>query len=355
MSEKKVKPAPPPGKGASWKRLMPLAVLLAVAALFYCAAGVLSGEFSVADDSAYIVENGHFDRPLNLAGLAQIFNSIAKEEMLHDYYRPIYVLVRTIDYHLYRTSPTGYHVTSLLFYLLAVGSAYWILRELLSSTRAAFAGALLFALHPIHVEAVAWVMAGGYTIAGALALLSFALYLSRRTWASGLVFAAAALANPPAAVMPALVGGHMWIFRAKEAGERRRRWVNLGLMAAAAVGVVYLNFVVFPQRYARAFFDSAVAARSWLANFFATLRLMTVPLGLHTPYEGYIEKLGDPRWIAGAAGLLLMGVQSWSCGGAVAWRPLGCSGSWWASCPRSRFGRTPPAWPIAMCSSRLSV
>ena len=308
MSKKKVKPAPPPGKGASGKRLMPLAVLLAVAALFYCAAGVLSGEFSVADDSAYIVENGHFDRPLNLAGLAQIFNSIAKEEMLHDYYRPIYVLVRTIDYHLYRTSPTGYHVTSLLFYLLAVGSAYWILRELLPSTRAAFAGALLFALHPIHVEAVAWVMAGGYTIAGALALLSFALYLSRRTWASGLVFTAAALANPPAAVVPALVGGHMWVFRAKEAGERRRRWVNLGLMAAAAVGVVYLNFVVFPQRYARAFFDSAVAARSWLANFFATLRLMIVPLGLHTSYEGYIEKPGDPRWIAGAAGLLLMGV-----------------------------------------------
>ena len=238
MSKKKLEAPPPSGMGSFFKRHIPLAVVLAVAALFYCAAGVLSGEFSVADDSAYIVEYGHFDRPLSLTGLAQIFNSIAKEEMLHDYYRPIYVLVRTIDYHLYRTSPPGYHVTSLLFYLLAVGSAYWILRELLPSTRAAFAGALLFALHPIHVEAVAWGMAGGYTIAGALALLSFALYLSRRTWASGLVFAAAALANPPAAVMPALVGGHMWIFRAKEAGERRRRWVNLGLMAAAAVGVV---------------------------------------------------------------------------------------------------------------------
>jgi protein O-mannosyl-transferase len=291
-------------------RLAPLVsfvVLLAVAALLYTLAGVLQGEFSVADDSAYIVENGHFDRPLNLVGLAQIFNSIAKEEMLHDYYRPIYVLVRTIDYHLYGTSPFGYHVTSLLFYLLAVGSAYWILLKLLPSTRAALVGALLFALHPIHVEAVAWVMAGGYTIAGALALLCFALYLSRQTWASGLAFAAAALANPPAAVMPALVVGHMWLFPAKEAGERRRRWENLGLMAAAAAGVVYLNFVVFPQRYARAFFDSAVAVRSWLANFFATLRLLVVPLGLRTPYEGYIEKLGDPRWMAGAASLLLMG------------------------------------------------
>jgi tetratricopeptide (TPR) repeat protein len=307
VSKKKTEVSPPPGKRAFFKRHLALAVLLAVTALFYVVAGVLSGEFSVADDAAYIVEYGHFDRPLNLVGLAQIFNNIAKTEMLHDYYRPLYVLVRTIDYHLYGTSPTGYHATSLLFYLLAVASAYWILLKLLPSTRAAFGGALLFAFHPIHVEAVAWVMAGGYTIAGGLALFSFALYLSRRTWAGTLAFAAAALTNPPAAVMPALVAGHMWIFPVKEAGERRRRRVSLGVMAAVAAGVVYLNFVVFPQRYARVFFDSAVASRSWLANFFATLRLMLVPLGLQTPYEGYVEKLGDPRWIAGAASLLLMG------------------------------------------------
>jgi hypothetical protein len=49
--------------------LVSLVVLLAVAAFLYTAAGVLSGEFSVADDSAYIVEHGHFDRPLNLVGL----------------------------------------------------------------------------------------------------------------------------------------------------------------------------------------------------------------------------------------------------------------------------------------------
>jgi tetratricopeptide (TPR) repeat protein len=70
---------------------------------------------------------------------------------------------------------------------------------------------------------------------------------------------------------------------------------------------VYLNFEAFPQRYSGTTFDSAVAARSWLANFFSTLRLMVVPLGLHSPYEGYIEKLSDPWCMAGAAGLLLTG------------------------------------------------
>jgi hypothetical protein len=298
---------------------MRLAVLLAATALFYIGAGVLSGRLNLVDDYGYIVQFGHYDRSLNLSGLAQMFSSISKQEMLHDYYRPIYTLIRSIDYRLYGTSPTGYHVTSLVFYLLAVASAYWILLQLLPSTWAAFAGALIFAVHPIHVEAVAWIMAGGYAMAGALALAAFALYLSGSTWASTLAFAAAALTNPPAVVMPALVWGHMWLFRAKHAEERRRRWLTFVLMSAAAGGVMYLNFVAFPQRYSGTTFDSAVAARSWLANLFSYLRLMVVPLGLQTPYERYTERLSDPRCLAGAAG-----------------------------------GRRRRAWPTAICSLRPS-
>jgi tetratricopeptide (TPR) repeat protein len=307
MSRKRIEAQPPSGTPPFCKKHLPLAALLAATALLYTGAGVLSGRLNLVDDYDYIVQYGHYDRPLNLAGLVRMFGSTSTQEMLHDYYRPLYTLVRSIDYRLYGTSPTGYHATSLLFYLLAVGSAYGILRRLLPSSWAAWGGALLFAVHPIHVEAVAWIMAGGYAIAGALALISFALYLSSRTWASTLAFAAAALANPPAAVMPALVCGHLWLFRAKEAGERRRRWVNLAMMSAVAAGVVYLNFVTFPQRYSGTTFDSAVAARSWLANLFSYLRLMVVPLGLQGFYQGYSEKLTDPRCIAGAAGLLLLG------------------------------------------------
>jgi tetratricopeptide (TPR) repeat protein len=307
MAKKKAEAAPPPDPKPFFKRQLPVAVLLAAAALLYVAAGVLSGQLNLADDYGYIVQYGHYDRPLSLAGLEQMFSGISKQEMLHDYYRPIYTLIRSVDYRLWGTSPTGFHVTSLLFYLLAVGSAYAILRKLIPSTSAAFFAALLFAFHPIHVEAVAWIMAGGYAIAGALALLSFALYLSKRTWTSTLAFAAAALTNPPAVVVPALLCGHMWLLPASDPGEQRRRRTNCGAMAAVAAVVVYLNFVAFPQRYARAFFDSAVAARSWLANFFAYVRLMVFPLGLRTPYEGYVENPVDPRFLAGAVGILLVG------------------------------------------------
>ena len=302
---------PLPGVEPFFKKHLALAVLLTVTALLYIAAGALAGQFSLADDYGYIVQFGHYDRPLNFAGLAQMFSGISKQEMLHDYYRPVYTLIRSVDYRLHGTSPAGFHATSLLFYLLAVGSAYAILRKLLPSALAAFCGALLFAFHPIHTEAVAWIMAGGYAIAGAFALLSFALYLSKRTWASTLALAAAALTNPPAVIVPALVCGHMWLFPSADVHERRRRRANLALMSAVAAVIVFLNFVAFPQRYARAFFDTAVATRSWLGNCFAYLRFMVVPLGLQTPYEGYIEKATDPRFVAGVLGLLLLASGIW--------------------------------------------
>ena len=139
MSKKKIAAPPPFGAGRFFKKHLPLAALLAVTALLYTGAGVLSGRLNLVDDHDYIVQYGHYDRPLSFAGLAPVFNRTSTQEMLHDYYRPLYTLVRSIDYRLYGTSPTGYHATSLLFYLLAVGSAYWILRQLLPSTLAALA------------------------------------------------------------------------------------------------------------------------------------------------------------------------------------------------------------------------
>jgi len=138
--------------------------------------------------------------------------------------------------------------------------------------------------------------------------------------------AVAALANPPAIVVPALLWGHLWLFPTLEAGETRRRRRNLALMSAVATAVVCLNFVVLPQRYSGTIFDSAVAARSWLANFFAYLRLLVFPVGLHTLYQGYIETFTDPRCVAGVASLLLIGA------GILVLRkrrPLGAFGLLW--------------------------
>jgi hypothetical protein len=82
------------------------------------------------------------------------------------------------------------------------------------------------------------------------------------------------------------------------------------MMSAVAAAVVYLNFVVFrsaipgPLRFG--------GGRPQLAGqFLRHLRLMVVPWACKLPTKGYIEKLSDPRCLAGAAGLLLMAPGSW--------------------------------------------
>src|ERR1035438_9564520 len=62
-----------------------------------------------------------------------------------------------LDCQLYGLEPAGHHLTSLLFHALNTMLLYILLRRLTGALwRSAFVAAL-FALHPLHVESVAWV------------------------------------------------------------------------------------------------------------------------------------------------------------------------------------------------------
>jgi hypothetical protein len=82
MPKKRNAAPPPSGTAQSFKKHLPLAALLAVTALLYTGAGVLSGRLNLVDDYDYIVQYGHYDRPLNLAGLAQMFNRTFTQETM---------------------------------------------------------------------------------------------------------------------------------------------------------------------------------------------------------------------------------------------------------------------------------
>ncbi|MBI4396872.1 MAG: tetratricopeptide repeat protein [Elusimicrobia bacterium] len=277
-----------------------LLALVAATALLYGLSGVFQAQFSHLDDFPYIVQLGHYDRPLNGQGLREIFGKVSATEMLHSYYRPIFTLIRVVDYRLFGNSPAGYHVTNFLFYALAVAFAFLVLQRLIRVPWAPFLAALLFAWHPLHVEPVAWIMAGGYVISGGLLFLSFHLYLRQRTWGSLLSYAAACLANPPAIVLPALVAGHMWIFPAENRAEAKSRRNTLAGMALLAVGIVFLNYVVFPQRYSEAALDTPTALMTGLGNLFRYAWLTLAPLGLRIPWDGYIFQVRSLLLMAGA-------------------------------------------------------
>lgn len=105
-------------------------------------------------------------------------------------YQPIRVLSYAVDYHFWKLNPVGYHTTNILFYILTCIMVFFTLHELSaclrkeaasdSHTRVALFGSLLFAAHPVHVEAVTWLASRKEVLQGFFFFLAFYLYLKGR-------------------------------------------------------------------------------------------------------------------------------------------------------------------------------
>lgn len=75
------------------------------------------------------------------------------------YYRPVSSVTTIIDFQLWGAWPAGHHLTNVLLHMAACILVYLTILRLLSDDRAALAASLLFAVHPVHCEAVTWVSA----------------------------------------------------------------------------------------------------------------------------------------------------------------------------------------------------
>lgn len=140
-----------------------------------------------------------------------------------NYYRPLPGLIFTAVYRAAGPTPWAFRLVNLLLHALASVLVFRLIDDLLRerpaeapphvAAGAAFAGAALFAVHPVHVEAVAWISGVMDVACTAFALLAFDLYRrvdatlpGRLRLAGALVaFLLAMLAKEPAVVLPALL------------------------------------------------------------------------------------------------------------------------------------------------------
>ena len=94
-----------------------------------------------------------------------------------------------VDYALFGFSPVGWHLHNLFWHLLCVVLVYILLNRLFHQATFSFFGALIFALHPIHVEAVTNISNRKELLGLAFLLIAFLSYIqflegkTRRRWA----------------------------------------------------------------------------------------------------------------------------------------------------------------------------
>ena len=272
----KPEPAPPIQYLPSKSTLLPgqLAITLVLLALLAAIpyTNTLANDF-VFDDIDIIVEN-----PLvrNMANIGKIFmtnywsrgqkNAPVLDPSL---YRPLTVFTYAVDHAFWKLNPRGYHlanvvlhtITSLLFFLIAI--------DILGSLMAAFTAASIFAVHPVHTEAVTEIVGRAEVLAMLFFLLAFWFgrlqarsVLHSKSHALGLraivALATAALfyllglfSKETAITMPAVLLLYDWMHqeecfispdKKKPLKAPRRRLVVLRYLAFGIVILVYVAF-----------------------------------------------------------------------------------------------------------------
>ncbi|MFZ4548006.1 MAG: hypothetical protein ACOYN4_11255 [Bacteroidales bacterium] len=103
------------------------------------------------DDNVYITDNPSI-KSLNLQNLKTIFSSTVGGS-----YVPLPILTFAIEYHFWGLNPLPYHISNLFLHLIGVVLVFQILCFLKLRPIFAAAAALLYGIHPMGVESVAWV------------------------------------------------------------------------------------------------------------------------------------------------------------------------------------------------------
>ena len=247
------------------------------------------------------------------------------------YYRPLFLLWLRLNYLMFKVAPWGWHLTSLIAHLAATAMLFLLMRKWTGDGVVAGSGALLFAVHPIHIEAVAWVSAVPevlFSVAGLAAIYCYIRYRheNRRTLllAAGMLYGIALFTKETAIVVwPMIVACDWWLERASRPRVRSAHLLATVKMQVpfAVVTAVYVGLRLYALRgLVGAKVTSTVGGVLRVAPslFWFYLGKLVIPFGLSPIYSGpRIDSMASTRFClpliavcAVAVALILWGWKS---------------------------------------------
>lgn len=161
------------------------------------------------------------------------------------FYRPLFLVWLRLNHALFAIAPLGWHLTSLLMHLCAIWMFFLLARQWTGDALLAGWASLLFAVHPIHIEAVAWISAVPeihFALAGMGAIYCYFRFRrdGRRTffYLSLLLYGLALLAKETAIVIwPMILVCERWLDRNSRLAPRSAGWVALAKLQLPFAGV----------------------------------------------------------------------------------------------------------------------
>jgi len=282
------------------ERWFPAAVAVAALAVY---ANTLGNGF-VWDDTLLIVDN---PRIKSWTRLPEIFTGPLAPGT--QYYRPLQGLTFLTDYAVNGLAPAGFHLTSIALHALTAVLLYHVSRGILRDPLAALVAAVLFAVHPVHTEAVAY-LSGRADSLSALFLLA-ALLLHRMPLLSAGAFLIALLARESALVflpLIALLEAAGVLPFARDARPRRvERYAAYAVVVALYAGLRAAFLGDQPVHVATAAFPLGTRLLTMTKVVLAYLALLVFPMNLHMERQVIpVASVLDPSFLAPASLLFLL-------------------------------------------------
>jgi len=247
--------------------------------------------------------------------------------------RPVLMFSYWVNSRISLQDTSSYHLFNILIHALAGIFVYLVIRRLLewagvqASSRTPFAafGALLFLLHPLQTESVAYISGRSDALCGMFASASFAAFLYRRTpaisWAGVLpvvlLFGAALLSKEQAVALPVLFAftDFWWNPEFSFRGVRANWRLYVVLALGAAGGVALFRGLILHSSSA----GFAMKDFTWYQYLFTQFRALfayvlnfLLPVNLNVDWDFPISRgIFEHGAIFGLAGLLALAAAAW--------------------------------------------
>lgn len=309
--------------------------------LVLCTAAVygqtVGHEFIPYDDNEYVYENPHVRRGLTWEGAGWALTTLWASN-----WHPLTWLSHMLDCELFGLQPGTHHLVNVLLHILSSVLLYLVLRHMTGAVWRSAAVAALFALHPVHVESVAWVAERKdvlSTLFFMLILWAYARYAARPSVTRyGMVFGFLTLglmAKPMLVTVPfVLLLLDYWPLRrfppVEKTGPSPIRLLVEKVPLLALVAASSLVTFVAQQRGGATAPTEVVPLGTRAANavisYAAYLGKMLWPRNLAFFYP-YRDSLTTADWIGPA--LLLVGLSVWVVRASRRWRYLPVGWFWY--------------------------
>ena len=148
--------------------ILPLLLATVVLVLY---GRTLSFEFLKLDDQLYIQNLSWVREGPTLSGIYQAFS-----RPVGNIYMPLVLISFMVDAGLYGLWPGGFHLTNALFHAVNVLLLFLVFKRFSGKVWPSAIAAVLFAIHPLHVESVAWIAERKDVLCAFFCLLTLGAY-----------------------------------------------------------------------------------------------------------------------------------------------------------------------------------